>query len=67
MTTVEATARVFWLAFKALPKKERAAVVEKLLHDKDFAKNLMDSAILEQRRKEPSRSLEAYPTGRRGK
>jgi phytoene/squalene synthetase len=60
MTTVEATARVFWLAFKALPKKERAAVVEKLLHDKDFAKDVIDSAILERRRKEPSRSLDAY-------
>jgi hypothetical protein len=67
MTTVEATARVFWLAFKALPKKERAAVVEKLLHDKDFAKNLMDSAMIERRRKEPSISLEAYLADRKKK
>lgn len=30
MTTTEATAEVFWTAFRALSKKEREAVVEKL-------------------------------------
>ena len=30
MTTTEATSEVFWTAFRALPKKEREGIVEKL-------------------------------------
>jgi hypothetical protein len=60
MTTVEATSEVFWTAFRALPKKEREAVIEKLLRDKEFIEDLIDIVIIEQRRKEPSRSLDEY-------
>jgi hypothetical protein len=60
MTTTEATAEVFWTAFRALPKKEREAVIEKLLSDKDFMEDLIDMVILEQRQKESSRSLDEY-------
>ena len=67
MTTVEATSEVFMTAFRALPKKTRAAVVDKMLGDKDFREDLMDAAIIKQRRKEPSRPLEAYLTDRRKK
>ena len=67
MTTIEATSEVFWLAFRALPKREREAVVEKLLGDKEFKEDLIDIAIIEQRRDEPSRSLDEYLTDRRKK
>ena len=60
MTTTEATAEVFWSAFRSLPKKEREAVVEKLLKDKEFMEELIDIVIFEQRRNEPSRSLDEY-------
>jgi hypothetical protein len=60
MTTIEATSEVFLTAFRALPKKTRAAVVDKMLRDKEFLEDLMDTIIIEQRRKEPSRSLEDY-------
>ena len=49
MTTKEATAEVFWIAFRALSKKEREAVVEKLLNDREFMEDLTDIFILEQR------------------
>jgi hypothetical protein len=60
MTATEATAEVFWTAFRALSKKEREAVVERLLRDRDFMEDLIDVVILEQRKNEPSRSLDDY-------
>ncbi len=60
MIPEEAKAEVFWLAFKGLPRKEQQAVVQKLLQDREFAEDLLDIAIIEQRRSEPSRPLEEY-------
>lgn len=60
MTATEARAEVFWTAFRSLPKKEREAVIEKLLRDKEFREDLIDLVILEQRQKEPSRPLDQY-------
>jgi hypothetical protein len=56
----QATAEVFWMAFRALSKKEREAVVEKLLEDREFREDLIDMVILEQREQESSRSLDEY-------
>jgi len=60
MSMKEAKAEVFWMAFKGLPKKERQSVIERLLKDTEFMEDLIDIAILEQRREEPSRPLEDY-------
>jgi hypothetical protein len=64
MTTAEATSEIFRTAFRtafrALPKKQRTAVIEKLLKDKEFVEDLTDIVIMEQRRNEPSRSLDEY-------
>ncbi len=60
MTTIEATAEVFWTAFRALSKKEREAIVERLLRDEEFMEDLIDIVILEERQNEPSRSLDEY-------
>ncbi|OPY02494.1 MAG: hypothetical protein A4E60_01018 [Syntrophorhabdus sp. PtaB.Bin047] len=65
MTTVDATSEVFMTAFRALPKKVREAVVDKMLSDKEFREDLMDIAVIEQRRKEPSRPLEEYLSRRK--
>jgi hypothetical protein len=35
-----------------------------MLSDKEFREDLMDAAIIEQRRKEPSRPLDEYLSGR---
>ena len=60
MIKEEAKAEVFWLAFKGLPRKEQQLVVQKLLQDREFVEDLMDIAIIEQRRTEPSRPLAEY-------
>jgi hypothetical protein len=67
MTTIEATSEVFLTAFRALPKKTREAVVGKMLNDKEFLEDLIDTVIIEQRRKEPSRDLDEYLSARRKK
>lgn len=67
MTNVEATSEVFLTAFRSLPKKAREAVVEKMLSDKEFMEDLLDTVIIEQRRKEPSRDLDEYLADRRKK
>jgi hypothetical protein len=67
MTTVDATSEVFMTAFRALPKKAREAVVDKMLRDKEFREDLMDATIIGQRRREPSRPLEEYLSERRKK
>jgi hypothetical protein len=67
MTTTEATAEVFWTAFQALSKKEREAVVARFLKEKNFREDLIDVAILEERQREPSRSLDEYLTARKQK
>jgi hypothetical protein len=64
MTTIDATSEVFMTAFRALPKKAREAVVDKMLRDKEFREDLMDASIIEQRRMEPSRPLEEYLSDR---
>ena len=60
MNMKEAKAEVFWMAFKGLPKRERQSVIERLLKDTEFMEDLIDIAIVEQRREEPSRPLEDY-------
>lgn len=67
MKAVEATSEVFWTAFRSLPKKGRNAVLAKMLRDRDFVEDLMDAVVIEQRRKEPSRSLDDYLARRKKK
>jgi hypothetical protein len=64
MMPEEAKAEVFWLAFKGLPKKERRLIVQKLLQDAEFVEDLLDIAVIEQRRSEPSRPLAEYLASR---
>lgn len=65
MTPRDATAEVFWTAFRALSKKEREAVVQRLLRAREFMHDLIDIVILEQRESEPSRPLDEYLKGRK--
>jgi hypothetical protein len=60
MATTEATIETFWTAFRALSKKDRAVIMERLLADSEFREDLIALAILKQRAKEPSRSIEEY-------
>ncbi len=57
MTKTEATAEVFWTAFKALPRKEQDAVVIRLAEDKRLREDLVDIAVALERKDEPTRPL----------
>lgn len=50
MSATEATAEIFVTAFKALKRKEREAVLQKLVTDAELANDLADSLALEARR-----------------
>lgn len=50
MSATEATSEVFVTAFKALKRKQREAVLQKLVADADLAEDLADSLALEARR-----------------
>ena len=60
MTTMQATAEVFWTAFRALKKKERAAFIQRLLRDEEVHDDLRYAVIIEERKKEPRISLQDY-------
>ncbi|HEX9974342.1 MAG TPA: hypothetical protein VGD14_19895 [bacterium] len=61
----EATAEIFLTAFRAMSKKERSAIVDRLVNDREFIEDLIDIAIIKQRENEPSRSLDEYLAERR--
>ncbi len=60
MAQTEATAEVFWTALKALPRKEQQAVIRRVLQDDKLRRDLMDLAVIEERRAEPARPLREY-------
>ncbi len=57
MSATEATAEIFVTAFKALKRKEREAVLERLVTDTELADDLADSLALEARREQPRTAL----------
>ena len=68
MTKTEATVQVFWTAFQALPRQGQQAILRHVLQDARLRRDLMDLAIIEERRTEPARPLREYlqDTRRRG-
>ena len=57
MSATEATAEVFLTAFKALKRREREAVLEKLVSDAQLAEDLADTLALEARRHQPHQPI----------
>ncbi len=64
MTQPQATAEVFWTAFQAMKPLERDAFIGKLMKDENLAENLRYASIIEDRRKEPTISLDDYLSDR---
>ena len=60
MTKTEATADVFWTAFNVLPLEEKRAVLLRIIRDENLRRDLMDLALIEERRNEPGRPLREY-------
>ena len=59
MSVTEATAEIFVTAFKALKRKERDAVLQKLFGDAKLAEDLADTLALEARRNQSYTPLRA--------
>lgn len=60
MNKVESRAEIFLMALHSLSKQEREAVIARLLDDPELREDLMDIALIQQRRDEPSRSFREY-------
>jgi hypothetical protein len=65
MTASRATAEVFVTALRALPQKQRDEVLARIASDPDLREDLLDRALLLQRRRERSRPLRNYLAERR--
>ncbi len=65
MTKAQATADVFLLALKGLPKKERDAVLVRIAQDKSLARDFLDLAVIARRRGEQARPFRDYLAGKR--
>lgn len=63
MTGREATAEVFWTAFRTLPKADREAVIERLLRDRRIREDLIDIVTALQRQHEESIPYERVRRG----
>ena len=60
MTQAEATAEVFLTALRALSKRERQAVLCGIADDDELREDLLDLALIAERRHEPSRPFREY-------
>ncbi|OGO31112.1 MAG: hypothetical protein A2Z16_15660 [Chloroflexi bacterium RBG_16_54_18] len=60
MTEAEATAEVFWTAFKVLSRAEQQAILRRIIRDQNLRRDLIDLALIEERRDEPARPLRDY-------
>jgi hypothetical protein len=59
MTTTDATAEVFFTAFKSLKSGEREAFLEKVLKDSGMRRDIIDIALIEEAKKVKGKSLDA--------
>lgn len=59
MKTVQATADVFYTAFKAMKDAERSAFMEMVVNDPLLRDDLMDIALIEDAKKVKGKSLSA--------
>ena len=51
MTETETTAEIFWKVFRVLPRAEQQIILRKLLQDVDLRRDLMDLALIEERKR----------------
>ncbi len=64
--TVESRAEVYLMALRSLSKTERDMVIARLLEDPELREDILDLALIQQRRGEPSRPFREYLAERRG-
>ena len=69
MTKAETTAKGFLAVLKALPRQERDAVIARIARiarDEDLGRDLVDLAIIADRRNEPARPFRDFLKEKRG-
>ncbi len=64
MNPAEAIAEVFLIALRSLPKKQRQAVLCGIADDDELREDLLDLALIAERRHEPSRPFHKHLAGR---
>ena len=60
MSAAQATAEVFWKAFRSLSAEERHAFLQRMIEDDSLRHDLQDLATIAHRRREPARPLRKY-------
>lgn len=65
MDQAQATAEVFWAAFQGMEPTERELFIGKLMKDEKLAEDLRYASMIEERKNEPTISLDDYLAGRR--
>ncbi len=65
MRSQDAIAEVFLTALKGLSKEDREAVLARIASDKNLAEDLLDLALIESRRDEPSRPFREFLADKR--
>ncbi len=67
MTTAKATAEIFWAAFLGMEPEERRAFLERLIAHPQLREDLLDAALIEERKGEPTRPLAQVLAGSGGR
>jgi len=60
MKAVELRAEVYLMALQSFIKAEKEAVLARLLEDTELREDILDLALIQQRRGEPSRPFREY-------
>ena len=64
VTKTESKVEIYLIAFEALSKAERNAVLSPMLDDEEFREDFIDIALIRQRQNEPARPFSEYVTER---
>ena len=67
MQAIEARAEIFLMALRSLSKKEREQILTQLMNDPDLREDLLDIAIYQLRKDEPSIPYRDYLSKRQKK
>ena len=67
MSNQEAVSRIFWMAFKTMPKTQQNVFISMLCQDNETRQDLMDLALIESRRHEKARPFSEYLASSRKK
>lgn len=60
MKAMQSRSEVYLMALKSLSKAEKEAVIIRLLEDREPREDIVDIAVIQKRRKEPSRPFREY-------